>query len=195
MPCCSLIENRYDDPITFQAKIDYANGIGLSGLMVWAIDLDDNNLDALHAISNAKDIGAVTNPFSLVDIKYLFPTEDLPVTGAVSNYGLINFGGLSSSAGYLDPSKTAFGFLLIAGDSYVVTQLRKRDGLPDPFVFLDCPTDVTDQPKSKTQQARVTCMTDDLQGCFRVMERGVEGTIVEMPDDVSRFSHRQIHYT
>jgi chitinase len=174
----------FDDATTFKAKIDYANSMGLGGLMVWAVDLDDNNLDALNAISSADEIGAVDNPFTLVDLKYLSPTEDLPANGTTPSYGLVNFGSLADS-GSMNPSQTAFGFLLIAGDSYAVTQLRKRDGLPDPFVFLDCPPDVTSQPKDNVQTARVTCMTDDLEGCFRVMERGVEGTIVEMPDNVS----------
>ncbi|KAF8966666.1 hypothetical protein BDZ97DRAFT_1807457 [Flammula alnicola] len=31
----------YDDAVTFQAKVDWAKGAGLGGLMVWAVDLDD----------------------------------------------------------------------------------------------------------------------------------------------------------
>ena len=41
----------YDDPKTFQMKIDYANHLGLSGLMIWAIDLDSQTQTALNFIS------------------------------------------------------------------------------------------------------------------------------------------------
>ena len=51
------IDNRYDSPRTFKSKIEYANKLGLSGLMVWAIDMDDDNFSALHAIAD----GAISN--------------------------------------------------------------------------------------------------------------------------------------
>lgn len=83
-----------------------------------------------------------------------------------------------------DPSDASFGFLLVAGDSFAVTQLRKRDGLPDPFVFINCPASVNENDsKDEIHTARVVCLSNDLAGCFRVMERGVEGTLVEMPED------------
>ncbi|KAF4997450.1 hypothetical protein FGRMN_3814 [Fusarium graminum] len=41
---------------------------------------------------------------------------------------------------------------------------------------------VLDLPKDTPRTARVTCVTGDLEGCYQIMERGVEGTIVEMPD-------------
>lgn len=41
----------YDDNTTFAAKIDYANKKGLSGLMVWAIDLDDAKHSGLAALT------------------------------------------------------------------------------------------------------------------------------------------------
>lgn len=40
----------YDDFDTFQQKIDFANGLGLGGLLIWAIDLDNKDLDALSAV-------------------------------------------------------------------------------------------------------------------------------------------------
>ena len=40
----------YDDSETFQKKIDFANNRGLSGLMIWAIDLDDAKRSALSAV-------------------------------------------------------------------------------------------------------------------------------------------------
>jgi chitinase len=174
----------YDDDVTFAAKIDYANKMGLAGLMIWAIDLDDAKQDALKAVSGgANGLGALDNPFTLVDLKYLFPTEDLPPSDATPKYGLINFGSLADSGGSMDPSQTAFGFLLIAGDSFAVSNLRRRAGESEPFVFVDCPADVLDAPKNETLTARVVCLSEDVEGCFQVMERGVEGTIIEMPDN------------
>ncbi|KAF3014161.1 hypothetical protein E8E14_002388 [Neopestalotiopsis sp. 37M] len=42
----------YDSPDTFKSKIEYANKLGRSGLMVWAIDMDDDKSSALHAIAD-----------------------------------------------------------------------------------------------------------------------------------------------
>ncbi|KAF7557956.1 hypothetical protein G7Z17_g343 [Cylindrodendrum hubeiense] len=172
----------FDDVDTIKSKVDYANKMGLSGLMVWAIDLDDNGLTALRAVSGREYTGGSQTPFTLVDIEKLFPTEMLPAEDDALNYGLINFGG-SANSGQMDPSNTAFGFILITGEPFAVTQLRKRDDQPDPFVFIDCPENVTDRPKNETQKARVVCLSEDVKGCFRLLERGVKGTIVEMPDN------------
>ncbi|KAJ5894806.1 hypothetical protein N7495_006497 [Penicillium taxi] len=46
----------FDDSGTFKQKIDYANKMGLSGLMVWAIDLNDNYLGVLRSISDSQYI-------------------------------------------------------------------------------------------------------------------------------------------
>jgi chitinase len=165
-------------------KIDYANRMGLAGLMVWAVDLDDSHLTALKAISNPSNVGAVTRPFDLVDLENLFPEDLLPPEDTPNQYGLVNFG-LNAEAGQTDPANTGFGFMLVTGESFAVSQLRKRDGLPDPFVFLDCPEYVNDRPLDEPQVARVACMSEDVAGCFRILERGVEGTLVEMPDNVS----------
>ena len=61
-------------------KIDYASKMGLHGLMIWAIDLDTPNLEALRSISNGELIGATKTPFSLVDLERIFPAEMLPLT-------------------------------------------------------------------------------------------------------------------
>ncbi|RBA18191.1 chitinase [Fusarium proliferatum] len=168
----------YDDPSTIQAKIDYANKIGLSGVMIWAIDLDDSSLESLRAVSDPSLLDSVDNDFDLVDLDKLFPKQYLPASGSKPSYGLVTFGGSDGT----DPTSSAFGFLLLAGDSHVVSSLRKRDGQPEPFVFLDCPEDILDLPKDAARTARVTCVSGDLEGCYQIMERGVEGTIVEMPD-------------
>ncbi|KAF5676733.1 glycoside hydrolase family 18 [Fusarium denticulatum] len=139
----------YDDPSTIQAKIDYANKMGLSGVMIWAIDLDDSSLESLRAVSDPSLLDSVEGTFDLVDLDKLFPKEYLPASGGKPNYGLVTFGDGT------DPTTSGFGFLLVAGDSHVVNTPRT---------------------------ARVTCVSGDLEGCYQIMERGVEGTVVEMPD-------------
>jgi hypothetical protein len=174
---------RYDDTTTFKAKIDYANKMGLSGLMVWAIDQDDSDLSALTAVTGGTSKRQSSGgDFDLVDLDRLFPKEYIPSDTSGTEYGLITFGA-GSESGELDPTLSGFGFLIAVGDSHGLTQLKKRGGRPDPFVFLDCPEDVLDQPHDKPQKARVVCTSADVEGCFRVTERGVEGTMVEMPDE------------
>ncbi|KAF4212956.1 hypothetical protein CNMCM5878_000587 [Aspergillus fumigatiaffinis] len=56
----------YDDNNTFQAKIDFANKRGLSGLMIWAIDLDDPTRSALSALTGNTVEDA--NPLALADL-------------------------------------------------------------------------------------------------------------------------------
>ncbi|KAI1452077.1 glycoside hydrolase family 18 protein [Annulohypoxylon moriforme] len=41
----------YDDSTTFQQKVDFANDRGLAGLMVWAVDQDDDGFNALKALT------------------------------------------------------------------------------------------------------------------------------------------------
>lgn len=48
----------YDDKDTFQAKIDFANKLGLGGLLIWSIDQDTQNLDALKAVLGNKGVDA-----------------------------------------------------------------------------------------------------------------------------------------
>ncbi|TGO46100.1 hypothetical protein BCON_0345g00010 [Botryotinia convoluta] len=83
----------------------------------------------------------------------------------------------------MDPSTTGFGFMIVSGDSSSVSNLKKRDGMAEPFVFLDCPSNVHEDDSSLVHTTRVVCLGLDLKGCFQVLEGGVEGTIVEMPDN------------
>ncbi|KAJ5124812.1 uncharacterized protein N7515_008637 [Penicillium bovifimosum] len=169
----------FDDETTFKMKIDYANKMGLSGLMIWAIDLDDNRLSALRAVSDSEALGSSGSAFDLVDYSHIFPSDIRLLNSTKPVYGISTFGGGDS----MSPNGGGFGFLLVAGESHAVSRLRRRDNEPEPFHFLDCPSDVADAPKDHIHTARVVCLSDDLNGCFQVMERGVEGTIVEMPDN------------
>ncbi|KAK7756344.1 hypothetical protein SLS62_001570 [Diatrype stigma] len=46
----------YDDADTFKQKIDFANDQGLSGLLIWAVDQDTQNLDALKGVVAPKNL-------------------------------------------------------------------------------------------------------------------------------------------
>lgn len=173
----------YDDAETFKLKIDYANKLGLGGLMVWAIDQDDTTLTALRAVTDPKLASGDSAPFTLVDLHRLFPNEDYPTNDKDPRYGMVNFGN-EANLGEINPNKTGFGFFLVAGESHAVSKLKRQAGDPEPFAFLDCPANITSQPDDQAQVARVVCLSEDVEGCFRVMERGVEGTVVEMPDNV-----------
>lgn len=162
----------YDDEQTFKLKIDYANKMGLGGLMVWAVDQDDVNLSALSAITDPNLSNDDSAPFTLVDLHRLFSNEDYPTDDKNPKYGMVNFGN-HANLGETDPNKTAFGFFLVAGESHAVSKLRRRAGDPEPFTFLDCPSDVAGRPNDEALVARVVCLNEDVEGCFRVMERGV----------------------
>lgn len=45
----------YDDKTTYQQKVEFANARGLGGLMIWAIDQDDERYTALESVLG-KDI-------------------------------------------------------------------------------------------------------------------------------------------
>jgi chitinase len=44
----------YDDKVTFQQKVDWANKVGLGGSLIWASDLDDNDYSAHSALLQRK---------------------------------------------------------------------------------------------------------------------------------------------
>lgn len=48
----------YDDKDTFQQKVEYANNQGLGGLLIWAIDQDTSELDALQGLIYPKTLNA-----------------------------------------------------------------------------------------------------------------------------------------
>ncbi|KAF5624294.1 hypothetical protein F25303_11543 [Fusarium sp. NRRL 25303] len=145
-------------------------------------------IPSLFASALAAAIGSTprrqsdSRDFDSVYLKALFPEEHISSDTSDLHYGLITVGA-DSKSGAVDPISSGSGVLLAVGESHGLAQLQKRDGQPDPFVFLDCPANVLDQPVNKTQKARVVCASEDVDGCFRVMERGVEGTLVEMPEE------------
>ncbi|KAF2716673.1 glycoside hydrolase family 18 protein [Polychaeton citri CBS 116435] len=49
----------YDDQDTFQAKIKFANDLGLGGLLLWSLDQDTPELDGLVAVIHPKTLGSL----------------------------------------------------------------------------------------------------------------------------------------
>ncbi|KAG5803414.1 hypothetical protein H9Q74_012703 [Fusarium xylarioides] len=140
-------------------------------------------IPSLFTPAFATGIGGTTREQSdPVNLKTLFPEGHIPSNTSDLQYGLITVGA-DSKSGALDPVSSGSGVVLAVGESHGLVQLQKRDGQPDPFVFLDCPANVLDQPINQTQKARVVCTSEDVDGCFRVTERGVEGTLVVMPEE------------
>lgn len=152
--------------------------------MAWVIDLDDGNLDAWTAIIDSTTLNSSNIDFSLVPLNSLFPNEDISPNSTIIKYSLVNFGNTAAADGSMDPSSSRFGSMLLAGDSFAISTLERGDGEPEPFVFLDCPTDVLEQPEDNIQSARVVCFSHEVDACFQVVERAVEGTLVEMPDNL-----------
>ncbi|KAI0877792.1 carbohydrate-binding module family 18 [Hypoxylon argillaceum] len=46
----------YDDAETFKQKVDFANDLGLGGMLIWAIDQDTDDLEALKGLVGADNI-------------------------------------------------------------------------------------------------------------------------------------------
>ncbi|KAF7554596.1 hypothetical protein G7Z17_g2800 [Cylindrodendrum hubeiense] len=193
----------YDDKNTFSDKVDFANERGLSGLMIWAIDLDDTKHSALSALTGKGVLdsdnflnmgrhqalccdapGGTKQLSSPVDLDKIFPPEYLPPADALPRFELVNFGGIQKES---DPNETGFAFFLIAGSNTVVSSMSKRD---NPGIqFLGCPKEILDVPLEQIQTARVICMHGSLDDCFGVQKNGVEGTIVKMPEECGRSTY------
>ena len=57
----------FDDQETFQQKIKFANDLGLGGLLIWALDLDTPDLQALQAVIYPKTISALQPQSDTID--------------------------------------------------------------------------------------------------------------------------------
>lgn len=126
--------------------------------------------------------GGTDRPFTPFNLENLFPPEYLPPAEAIPSYDLVSFSGAYGSVIHAeDPNLSGVAFFLIAGSSTAVTSMHKRDN--SGLVFLSCPSNVLDRPNDEKQVARVTCTDDDVESCFRVLEGGVEGTVVHMPEE------------
>lgn len=123
-------------------------------------------------------------PFTPVLLENIFP-EVPPVTDPAKwdlqmlggAYG--NGGGAASGENTLqDPNAGPFGFVLIAGPPEVVSSFSKRD--ESQMEFVDC-SSITSTAR---QTARIYCTNDgDDSNCDQVLEGGLDGTIIRMPDE------------
>jgi hypothetical protein len=103
------------------------------------------------------------NPFLPVKLEYLFP--QVPPASNRVKYDL-------------QKNYNSVGFVLIDGSTQAVSSLNKRDG--SHLRFLDCHTVVED----KRQSLRFVCSHHGPgSNCDQMMEGGIEGTVVKMPDN------------
>lgn len=118
-----------------------------------------------------------------VPLDYLFP-DPPPVTDPVK-WDLQLLGGYTSTTyktvpknPTADPATSAFGFVLISGPKDVVSSFSKRDD--SDIEVVDCPSITSDE----RQTTRVVCTNDgEDSNCDEIFHRGLEGTVVRMPDN------------
>ncbi|KAF3196307.1 hypothetical protein TWF106_005016 [Orbilia oligospora] len=79
----------YDDKTTFEAKVDFGNRRGLNGMLIWAVDQDDTQWNAIKAVTGKNVLTA--NEFQSIPESDLLP-RDCYVTGLC---------GSDCAAGYL----------------------------------------------------------------------------------------------
>ncbi|ROV99663.1 hypothetical protein VSDG_03081 [Cytospora chrysosperma] len=67
----------YDDSTTFQQKVDFANERGLGGMLVWAIDQDDDGFNALQALTgkNIDSLVAESDTLGEFDLSRCYYTD------------------------------------------------------------------------------------------------------------------------
>ncbi|KAH6880448.1 hypothetical protein B0T10DRAFT_519409 [Thelonectria olida] len=169
---------NFENVITFKTGIHYANKIGLSGLSISGDDIDELNQDLEITKAVTGDL------FSLAHLEHLFVDNGRM---ARSKRDPVKFGGMAGFE-HADPFQRWHAHLQVSGDSYTVASLwhekRRHHDRPEPFVFLDCPLGILEQPLHMVQVARIACFHQQLYWCARnIFERGVEGTLIEMPDN------------
>jgi hypothetical protein len=115
-------------------------------------------------------------------LKYLFP--DPPTTDDTVRFDLQVLGTFDDKlsetkkgSSSKDPLKGPFGFVLIAGPKDAVSSIGKRDG--SHIEVVDCAS----IESSERQTTRIICTNDGADSnCDDMLEGGLEGTILRMPD-------------
>lgn len=128
-----------------------------------------------------------------VPLENLFP--ELPPPGSDVKFDaqvLAGFGGSGAETTPDNPSEDpdfgAFGFVLIAGPKEEVSSFSKRDG--SHIEVVDCASITS----SGRQTARIFCSHDgDDSNCDDVLQGGLDGTIVRMPDNCGLGSYAVAH--
>ncbi|KAI7511872.1 glycoside hydrolase [Hortaea werneckii] len=123
-------------------------------------------------------------PFTPVPLENIFPVVppvtnpakwDLQLLGGISGIGS---GSLDGTNTLKDPNYGPFGFISIAGPTDVVSSFSKRD--ESHIEVVDC-SSIT---SAGTQTVQIYCTVEgEDSNCDQVLEGGVEGTVVRMPDN------------
>ncbi|PKY09339.1 hypothetical protein P168DRAFT_324321 [Aspergillus campestris IBT 28561] len=130
--------------------------------------------------------------FTPVALENLFP-DPPPETDSVKwdlqfLGGYANNGQTTPRVPITNPNDGAFGFVLITGPKDIVSSLSKRDG--SHVEFVDCPS-ITSSERQKT---RLICTTDEEDSnCDDILDGGLEGTVVRMPDNCGPGSYAVAH--
>ncbi|KAL1614362.1 hypothetical protein SLS54_009789 [Diplodia seriata] len=112
--------------------------------------------------------------FLPVPLEYLFPDDELPSTSDTVKWDLQFPNGGSTT---VSPDKQAFGFVLIDGASAAVSNVDKRDG--SHLDFLGCES----LRGTHHQTIRYVCTyTGPGSNCDAMLEKGIEGTVLKMPE-------------
>ncbi|KAF2166320.1 glycoside hydrolase family 18 protein [Zasmidium cellare ATCC 36951] len=123
-------------------------------------------------------------PFELEDIFPTLPPVDNDVKMSVVTLDQTAASDISEARG--------FGLVVIDGpQSAVASGKSKRDGSPSDLIFIDC-----DHLRSEGMQTlRYVCAADDIatSDCNNFMKGGVEGTILELPDDCGPAPYVVLH--
>lgn len=123
------------------------------------------------------------DPYTPVPLEYLFP--DPPPVDASVKFDVQVLGSFSGSGAETtpdnldnDPTYAPFGFILIAGPKDVVSSISKRDD--SHIEVVDCSSITSEGP----QTVRIFCTDDsDSSNCDDMLEGGLDGTILRMPDN------------
>ncbi|CAG8417708.1 unnamed protein product [Penicillium salamii] len=124
----------------------------------------------------------LNSPFLPVDLEKLFPPKYRPYPDAQPTFELATFGGkCTGPTKDENPNNSGVALFLVAGSYTAVSSMSKRDNLG--LEFIDCPADVLSRPNDEHQTIRVVCYSENVPECFRVLECGVEGTVIQIPEE------------
>ncbi|CAG7942048.1 unnamed protein product [Penicillium salamii] len=126
--------------------------------------------------------GGLNSPFLPVDLEKLFPPKYRPSPDAQPTFELASFGRrYTGPTKDENPNNSGVAFFLVAGSYTAVSSMSKREN--PGLEFIDCPSDILSRSNDEHQTVRVVCYSENVPDCFRVQEGGVEGTVVQMPEE------------
>ncbi|UKZ47181.1 hypothetical protein TrVGV298_001395 [Trichoderma virens] len=192
----------YDDKETFAQNIEYANSVGLGGVMVWSVDQDDMHFNALRGLLG-KDISGITrNSVISTSVAGSWASQNgqhCTQTDCLSDSDIGSWGSGFAIAPNGGPFKDSCGSGKMPLENIFPT-LPPTTNVPNFHVasiqnspsssgsdtvigaFGNCePTEKRDGKSIYT--TRYICMNDSPQSnCGAVHEGGAKGTIVKLPE-------------